>query len=219
MKVLLSFIVWSTFLAVNLCLALTSYQDPPGYPAPWPAGLTSQSYTRLGAIQADARRSADFSKSATPTPHVDFSSGPNNDQSSFFYFSGGFIFYFRLRIDGPPLALTGSSQPFTSATWNILIDFDFDGFKEFVIMLNGCCSAVMPDDIVVIYEDFPRQAFNLSQTGIWSQDAAGTNDGFDGASGGPRLTSASCFAFSATTSKQYGPDVAGWLGGLQRFLR
>ena len=80
-----------------------------------------------------------------------------------------------MQLSTSPLAATGNSKPFTSATWNILIDTDGDGFKEFVVHVDGTGgSQTQPDDIVVIYNDDNTQSFTV--TGgvdtIWRQDSA-----------------------------------------------
>ena len=162
---------------VNSFSAPVFYQDPPGYPAPWPAMLETRPYTRLGQPQSDLSGGNDNSKGASPTQSTDFSSGPAFDQPSFYYYGNGSILFFRFRINGPPLALTGSSQPFDSATWNILVDIDGDGWKEFVIELDGTSSGPMPDDIVVIYDNSNSQKFNIGAANVWRQDCARhTND-------------------------------------------
>ncbi|MFC1607372.1 hypothetical protein ACFL47_05320 [Candidatus Latescibacterota bacterium] len=175
-------VLFILFLAAPI-FALPFYTDPQGYPASWPSQLTTQSYTSQGQIQNDRDRSSDKSSGATPTSEVDFSSGPNNDQSSFFYYGDGYILYFRFRVNGPPFSLTGNGQPFKSATWNILMDTDGDGYKEFVIMLDGTLSQSQPDDIVVIYNNQSQQSFDIDQDSIWKQDSSGPNDGINGASG------------------------------------
>ena len=163
--------------------ALGSYTDPPGYPSNWPSALSTQAYTSQGLVQSDPEGQRDGSKGATPQSSVDFSSGLTGSHSSYFFYGNGSILYFRLRVSGPPLALTGNGQPFDSATWSILVDTDGDGFKEFVVMLDGTESGHQPDDIVVIYDNRSSQRFVIDQQGIWRQDSAGSNDGVDGATG------------------------------------
>lgn len=169
---------------------LTPYVDPPGYPAAWPAQLTTQAYTSKGSPQYDLTGNPDGSRGASLSGSVDFSSGQNNDQPSIFFSADGSILFIRLRVDGPPLALTGSNQPFDAATWNVMLDTDGDGFKEFVILLDGTGQGfeadpdTMPDDLVIIYDNNDSQRFIIGQDGIWRQDSAvGGNNGADGESG------------------------------------
>jgi len=154
----------------------TNYVDPSGYPAAWPSQLTTQAYTAKGNSQFDLTGNSDDSRGAALSGSVDFSSGSSNDQPSIFFYSDGSILYFRLRVDGPPVRLTGNGEPFTSETWNLLLDTDGDGYKEFVIMLEGGDSNSEPDDIVVIYDDANTQQWVINQDGIWRQDAAVGND-------------------------------------------
>lgn len=157
---------------INSISAPVFFRDPPGYPAPWPLILEMRPYTRLGQPQSDLSRSNDRSANSSPTQATDFSSGPSFDQPSIYYYGNGSILFFRLRVNGPPIALTGSGQPFSSATWNILIDTDGDGWKEFVIEIDGTSSGLMPDDIVVIYDNSNSQKFNIGAANIWRQDCA-----------------------------------------------
>ncbi|HOT36832.1 MAG TPA: hypothetical protein PLT86_09220 [Candidatus Latescibacteria bacterium] len=165
--------------------ALQNYRDPTGYtyPTTWPSVLATSAYTRLGVPEADKTGQTDGSKGASPQGANDFTSGPLYDQPSFYYYGNGTILYFRFRVGGPPTALTGSGQPFTSATWNVLMDIDGDGWKEFVVFLDGTSSGNQPDDIVIIYENVNSQKFDMNQVGVWRQDCAGPSDGVDGASG------------------------------------
>lgn len=187
----LLFVASSLLLAVAPGFALTNYTDPAGYPAAWPSVLTTQAYTNNGNAQYDLTGSSDQSNGGTtPQQAVDFSSGPSNNQPSIYYYGNGSILFFRVRLITSPLATTGSGQPFTSATWNILLDIDGDGFKEFAIMVDGTggntgggASQVSPDDIVVVYDNAADQRWTFPQAGIWRQDTAGPNDGADGASG------------------------------------
>ncbi len=180
---------WSLLLAAWLLgatqsvLGLTSYTDPVGYPAAWPTELTAGAYTAHGVPMIDLTGRADASAGANPSGSVDFSSGPANDQPSFCYYGNGTILFFRLRIDGYPLALTGSGQPFGSITHNVLFDTDGDGFKEFLVMLDGTSAGPQPDDIVVVYENVASQSWSTTQVGVWRQDCAGASDGQDGSAG------------------------------------
>ncbi|MGC8743168.1 MAG: hypothetical protein ACP5T0_04745 [Verrucomicrobiia bacterium] len=163
------------FLFLTLIKAISApvfFQDPPGYPALWPLILEMRPYTRLGQPQSDLSGANDRSANSSPTQSTDFSSGPSFDQPSFYYYGNGSILFFRLRVNGPPISLTGSGQPFDSATWNILIDIDGDGWKEFVIELDGTSSGLMPDDIVVIYDNSNSQKFNIGAANVWRQDCA-----------------------------------------------
>src|SRR5687767_1690333 len=155
---------FATFIALSMfCLmalsafALTDYNDPPGYPAPWPAALSTQTYTAKGQSQNDITGNPDPSRSASLSGPADFSSGARSGAGegtvpSFFYSGDGSVLFIRWRIDGPPQALTGSSQPFGSGTWNLLFDTDGDGFKEFVVHIDGGSGGTAdPDDLVFIY--------------------------------------------------------------------
>ncbi|MEW6156819.1 MAG: hypothetical protein AB1813_05265, partial [Verrucomicrobiota bacterium] len=119
-------ILWLGLVAAcgHAVRAAQNYTDPAGYPAAWPAQLNTQAYTAQGQVQSDVSGSIssqqDPSHNATPQSSVDFSSGPLNAASSFNYYANGSVLFFRIRLAGPPQALTGNGQPFDSATWNFL---------------------------------------------------------------------------------------------------
>lgn len=185
---------------------LASYTDPPGYPESWPSSLTTQAYTSQGQTQSDLSGNSDSSSGANPSGAVDFSSGTSGTDPSFYYYGNGSTLFFRLRVGSTPLALTGNSQPFSSGTWNILFDTDGDGYKEFVVMIEGVNVGQQPDDIVVIYDNNPSQKFIIGQAGIWRQDSAGSNDGADGAAG-------------ASTMWDLNPDPYIWDFGRSRVVQ
>ena len=165
---------------------LTPYTDPPGYPSAWPSALGSQSYTFEGSSQSDLSGAGDNSRADVPTAHVDFSAGPSQDQSSFFHTATSQVLYFRLRLAGSPLQLVSPGLPAKAATWNILIDIDGDGYKEFAATLDGAGGSTGPDDLDVWFGDTASQTFSTGQE-VWRQDSAGTDDGVDGAEGGVSL--------------------------------
>jgi len=162
---------------------LAQYTDPPGYPGAWPLALGSQPYTFQGGSQSDHSGAGDGSGADNPPLHADFSAGPSQIQSSFFHTATGSILYFRLRLAGSPLQLVAPGLPLKAATWNILVDSDGDGYKEFVATLDGTDGSAGPDDLVVFYGNTASQTVSASLV-AWRQDAAGTDDGVDGADGG-----------------------------------
>ncbi len=162
---------------------LASYTDPPGYPSAWSSALGSQSYTFQGSSQSDPSGAVDASGADVPLAHVDFSAGPSQDQSSFFHTATSSVLFFRLRLAGSPLQLVAPGLPAKAATWNILIDIDGDGYKEFAVTLDGAGGSAGPDDLIVWFGDTASQTFSTGQE-VWRQDSAGTDDDADGAEGG-----------------------------------
>ncbi|MFN4149890.1 MAG: hypothetical protein ACK4IX_03020, partial [Candidatus Sericytochromatia bacterium] len=171
--ILLSFLYVFTFKADNADSALTNYTDPSGYPASWPGTLTTYTYQGGASTDLVGGSGGDSTTGGTnPSGNVDFSQG---SVPAAFFSGDGSIFFIRYRLNGPPLALT-SNEPVDQATWNLLIDTDGDGFKEFVVMLDGDQNASpsnsSPDDLVVIYDNNPRQDWDINSAGIWRQDSA-----------------------------------------------
>ena len=158
-----------------LFAAATDYTDPAGYPGSWPTDLQWIPYTNNGTNVSDVEGGSggDSSTGGTnPSGSVDIVADYGPAVS---WYSDGTNLYFRMQLYTSPLQATGNSKPFTSATWNILLDTDGDGFKEFVVHIDGTGgNQATPDDIVVIYNDSPTQAFIVTgaSDAIWRQDSA-----------------------------------------------
>src|SRR5690606_22130108 len=94
----------------------------------------------------------------TPTGTVDLS---GVGEPAAYYHSDGTNLFMRFNLQGPPLALSGSSQPYVSASWTVLLDTDSDAFKEFAIMLDGM-SGGSPDKLYLYYNDASMQTVGTS---------------------------------------------------------
>ena len=155
--------------------AATDYLDPVGYPGSWPLDSQWIPYTSNGTNVSDVEGGSggDASTGGTnPSGTVDIVADYGPAVS---WYSNGTNLYFRMQLYSSPLQATGNSKPFTSATWNILLDTDGDGFKEFVVHIDGTGgNQSTPDDIVVIYNDSPTQAFIVTGASdtVWRQDSA-----------------------------------------------
>ncbi|MEJ2142223.1 MAG: hypothetical protein P8Y24_07685 [Gammaproteobacteria bacterium] len=159
----------------SLYAAATNYNDPTGYPGSWPLDSQWIPYTSNGTNISDLEGGSGGDGSTggtTPSGNVDIvgTYGP-----AVSWYGDGTNLYFRMQLSSSPLAATGSSKPFISATWNILLDTDGDGFKEFVVHVDGTGgSDTQADDIVVIYNDNTTQSFIVTggMDTIWRQDSA-----------------------------------------------
>lgn len=164
-----------TTTPMALHAAATNYTDPVGYPGSWPLDSQWIPYTSSGTNVSDVQGGSggDASTGGTnPSGSVDIVADYGPAVS---WYSDGSNLYFRMQLNSSPLQATGNSKPFTSATWNILLDTDGDGFKEFVVHIDGTGgNQSTPDDIVVIYNDAATQAFVVTgaSDAIWRQDSA-----------------------------------------------
>jgi len=116
---------------------------------------------------------------------------------------------FRVALASNPLQLSGSGTPYKSSTWNVLIDADGDGYRDFTIELDGTDSGVSPDDIKIYYSTTKEQYLYDTDI-IWKQDSAKhlTNpNSVDGEPGGPtnwdKNTSPSVWDFGRTRVIEY----------------
>ena len=59
-----------------------------------------------------------------------------------------------------------NDDPWDNVTWSMLIDSDGDGFKEFVVQLNGDTGSPsnVTDDITVYYDNTRSQALSERTT-------------------------------------------------------
>jgi hypothetical protein len=146
-----------------------------------PEGFVTD-YTYRGENIRDFETSADPSHgpAAVPPSQTDLASGSPADYPgayttpAFGYYNGGTVWdqndpatllddyiFFRIRVQGDPVAQQGD---FTSYHWNILLDVDGDGYKEFWVDLEGSCSgnACNPptsgtDRLNILYDNQNRQ--------------------------------------------------------------
>lgn len=79
---------------------------------------------------------------------------------------------FRMRLDATPLE-TGQQKGYQSRHWDILIDIDNDGFKEFVLDLRGDYASSQPDRLVLLYNDDNTQEVDATNDVIDEWYASG----------------------------------------------
>lgn len=140
-------------------------------PAPWPdsgSGNVNTGwafYSRLGASIKDKAGSTDGSNGGTtPQQAVDIIGNSTNLPSVYYAYNAGLqVLYVRVRLATSPLTNSpdgnSNDDPWTNATWSLLIDTDGDGYKEFVVMLDGQSGgpAAPIDKLVVYYDNAPSQ--------------------------------------------------------------
>lgn len=150
--------------------AATNYNDPASYPGTYP--VTWQDLTRQASSIYDAAGSSGSDAShngTTPSGYADIAGISGTPVK---WYSDGNNLFFRLEINGDPIVDTGNSKPYLDQTWNVLLDIDGDGYKEFVIQLNGISAGTThADDIVIYYNNNNSQSVAAGDI-IWRQDAA-----------------------------------------------
>jgi uncharacterized repeat protein (TIGR01451 family) len=174
---LLGCIIWFLTGASSVAqTAIPTFTDPPGYPTAWPDGLW-RPYTYKATNISDLNGGSGGDKSTggtNPSGYVD--NVADADGVSSYYYGTSSMLYFRYVLNGPPLALSGASQPLASATWTVLMDTDGDGYKNFAVMLSGIDSNgagnLAPDDIIVMYNTRKSQALDPATDTLWRQDSA-----------------------------------------------
>ncbi len=121
--------------------------------------------TRDGAAVSPANQDlASGSPTANPGPY---------ETPLYGYYNGGTIYdpddpstmqddyiLFRIRVKEDPT----KSQGFVAGNWNVLLDVDRDGFKEYWIDLDGGYQANNPDAVYILYDDTARQDFAIPYT-------------------------------------------------------
>ncbi len=130
-------------------------------PVAWPAetmgtgGWTA--YTNLGLPIKDKKNNmGDCSKNSTPTGDNDISRGTSPYYPSVFYSYDSLnrVLFYRIRVMAMPLTsvarATGDGKgtnPWNNPTWNLIIDTDSDGYKEFTVVLHGDSGGTQNKDI------------------------------------------------------------------------
>ena len=161
----------------------TNYVDPSGYPSSWPSSWTV--YTVDGqSLEDQTNGGGDDTKGAAPANEGDVA--PCGGESVFVERDSNNI-YFRICLNDNPSG--NNTDPFTSnGSWSFLIDVDGDGYREFVITLDGKQSQNFddaPDNLYVLYKNDQRQDFfdsdlqlgnggsaTVGNSVLWVQDSA-----------------------------------------------
>jgi uncharacterized repeat protein (TIGR01451 family) len=167
----------TTFLHVSKAIAVPAYfNDPANYPAAWPDGQWKTYKINGGALRDDSGDNTDGG--SQPTGSADIS--PCNGQTaSTYYYRDTNNLYFRICLADDPYS--GGNPYSASVNWSILIDVTGDGFRDFVVMLDGK-DGTSPNNLFVLYKNDLQQGFDksdfTSSTSLrWKQDSAkGTNN-------------------------------------------
>lgn len=146
-----------TFQTLELVPNPETVNNPP---VPWPSETIGPGgwtvYTQLGASIKDDTGNPDCSRGASVSGSVDISRGnsPYYDSCLYAYDSVNQVFFYRVRVNDMPLTPGGKNNgtytgkdPWASNTYNLLIDLDGDGWKEFNVVLAGDSGGSKSTDI------------------------------------------------------------------------
>ena len=150
--------------------AWTNFSNNPGY---------TQVYTQGGVVTTDEEGSDDGTNGgAAPQPcTVDLASegDPGTEATEWYgYYNGGTPYdpddpstyqddylFFRMRIEcDVRKSSTDPAGGFVGNHYNILLDVDGDGYKEFWVDLDGGVESNLADQVKILYEDLNRQDFS-----------------------------------------------------------
>lgn len=172
MKTITIFLLWL------ICSLLLLAQTPKTWPDAGNADFTANwiTYTRLGVGIRDQEGSTDPSNGGTtPTQYVDVVGSTLGVPSVFYrYDMSKQTLFVRMRMEVSTLTNSpdgaSNDDPFNNGTWCLLIDSDADGWKEFVVMLDGQTGSPSSplDEVSVYYENTNTQSL-VSATKIFSQ--------------------------------------------------
>ncbi len=80
---------------------------------------------------------------------------------------------FRLRVGADPTE-NGAAKGFVSSTWDVLIDIDGDGYKEFVLAIDGTEASQVEDLLWVFYSDLEGNGIEETTDTVDTFVAAGS---------------------------------------------
>jgi hypothetical protein len=160
-------------------------------PVAWPSETVGPSswiaYTQLGSAIKDDTGQPDPSKGgSTPQGPADISRGSTSPYFPSCYYafdSVNQVFFYRVRVSDNPMSQGGyqsgtitSTDPWVSVTWNLLLDTDGDGWKEFAVILAGDSGggSNSGDDLQVYYNNDNKQDVSVADL-VW-QGKAGTKN-------------------------------------------
>lgn len=154
------------------------FTDPANYPAAWPADNVWKPYKINGGVLRDD--SGDGTNGGT-APQGSSNISPCLDQTaSTYFFRDTNNLYFRICLANDPYQSTNG--PFdSSTTWSILIDTTGDGYRDFVVTVDGKGGSGdnEPDNLYVLYKNDKRQDFTTADVNfgsgpavLWVQDSA-----------------------------------------------
>ena len=161
-------------VAVTVTAAPALALDEPT--VPWPAETVTASswqiYTEQGGtVMSDVPGQPDCSRGAVPSGDQDIVGAqftPPRPSAYYAFDDVNEVIFYRIRVGGTPLndpAVGDGSdrRPYKSGTWNLLVDVDSDGFKEFTVVLDGNSGGnsgdINPsgDDLKIYFNDQPSQ--------------------------------------------------------------
>ncbi|HLX11354.1 MAG TPA: hypothetical protein VKS81_00945, partial [Bacteroidota bacterium] len=128
-------------------------------PVGWPADAQWTANTLKGAPINDPTHSDPSNGGTQPNNYVDISSGtPDGTYPSSYWAYNGTTFFIRFALQGSPDTYTpghsvGAADPWTSGTWQMMLDLNGDGWRDFGINLDGQSGTPSSpiDKISVIY--------------------------------------------------------------------
>jgi hypothetical protein len=185
-------LLWKPFNSISrviflftIFLFLNDVGKAQTYPASWPAAGNWVTYTQLnGSVNDLSTSGGDASDGGTGvSPNsLDVFNGTSGTLPSvyFFFDSTNEAIFFRLRLAGNPAA-SGGGGILQNGTYNVLIDTDGDGFKEFFVECNG------NDDIIYVYYGNTNQQ-NITNGATCAVDGQGIVYNVTMTSGNVRLT-------------------------------
>ena len=193
-------------------------------PTDW-SNFTYVNYTYLGGDVIDFESSSDPSNggAAVSPASLDIAScspdgaNPGGESSTrIAYYDvdgdpatlGDAYMSFGIRIDGDPLN-SGQQRGYVNNHWNILIDIDNDGYKEFVIDIDGNFTGSQADRFFLHYNDLDTQAVDPDDSAPFDPGKDTLDEWY--ASGPGATGDASTYNNTRTTVSSCGPDTDYWL--------
>ena len=145
-------------------------------PVAWPQDLSYRPATLLSQSIKDNKVQDPSNGGTSPQSYANISSGsPDLTLPSIYYATDGTTLFIRFRVEGngllySPGQAAGSTDPWNSISWTMLLDVNGDGWRDFAIYLDGGSgSPSAPTDIIkILYSNITTsQTLDPTVSGVY----------------------------------------------------
>jgi len=145
-------------------------------PVAWPSEVSYRPATLLNQSINDYKVQDPSNGGTSPQSYANISSGtPDLTLPSIYYATNGTTLFIRFRVEGngllyAPGQTAGSTDPWNSIQWTMLLDVNGDGWRDFALFVDGASGepSAQIDVIKVLYSNLTTsQTVDVSVSGVY----------------------------------------------------